>query len=168
MTGVMTAWITGALIVTYTQGFGKQPPQFPPPYVFLDLSVFMAITAGVAKMNPTVGGLMAWGSLLALMLRTYTSGGQQTSVMTDLAKFIISLSRGGQGGTPGGTQPSTPTPGLPQGLAVSPQSASTNPNAPGGVLGPWTISVPPSTGALGTPSQRTVTPPGVPNPGGGP
>lgn len=121
------AWILGAAVITWTQGFSLNPPQFPAPYKFLDLSIVMLIAAALQRLNPMVGGVFAWGMLLALMIRGYaTPSGQQRSFFQDVADLMDALTKAQQGT---------------------------------GVTG---------AGGTGTPSGRTATPPGVPNPGGGP
>ena len=97
MTGVFSAWLVGAGLVSWRS---LQNGQWPPPYVFLDLSVFMGIWALVARANGTVAGLAAWGSLLGLALASYNQNGRD-NVFNDLAGLSnVLFARGQQQPTP--------------------------------------------------------------------
>lgn len=93
MSGVMAAWVVGAALLTWTQGLNPNRqggPQFPPPFIYLDLTMFIAVCALISRANGTVGGLLAWGFLLALMLRNQVSG-QPTSVFQDINNAVQAL-----------------------------------------------------------------------------
>ena len=87
MTGVFSAWLVGAGLVSWRS---LRNGQWPPPYVYLDLSVFMGIWALVARANGTVAGLAAWGSLLGLALASYNQNGKD-NVFTDLSGLSNAL-----------------------------------------------------------------------------
>lgn len=93
MTGVFAAWLVGAGLLTWTQGLQKA--QWPPPYVYMDLTVFMALAGLVAQANGTVGGLVAWGSLLGVALADNAFGDVE-----NLAQKLFK--------SPGGVQPAPP------------------------------------------------------------
>lgn len=80
MFGVLSAWAVGAGLVSWrslAQG------QWPAPFQYLDLTVFMGLWALVARANGTVAGLAAWGSLLGLALGSYAQDPSR-NVFTDL------------------------------------------------------------------------------------
>lgn len=132
MTGVMAAWILGAIMLTWTQGLGRQGgPTWPPPFVYIDLTIFMGICALIARANNTVGALLAWGFLLALLIRGEQAG--QQSIVGQLADMVTQL--GGQGSAP----------------------ATWAGQAPGGGATPGTGIT--GAGGIGTPSQRSASSP---------
>ena len=93
MRGVFAAWLVGAGLLTWTQGLQKA--QWPPPYVYMDLTVFMGLAGLLAQANGTVGGLVAWGSLLGVALADNVFGDVE-----NLAQKLFKA--------PGGVQPSPP------------------------------------------------------------
>lgn len=89
MFGVLSAWSVGAVLVSWrslAQG------QWPAPFQYLDLTVFMAIWAAVARANGTVAGLAAWGSLLGLAFASYAQHPDR-NVFTDLNALSNALFR---------------------------------------------------------------------------
>lgn len=99
MFGVLSAWTVGAVLVSWRS---LAQSQWPAPYQYLDLTVFMAIWAAVARANGTVAGLAAWGSLLGLALGSYAQNPNR-NVFTDLNALSNALfgRQPGSMGTPG-------------------------------------------------------------------
>lgn len=97
MTGVTLAWAIGVAFTAYNQGLSKG--QFPPPYAFIDLTIVMIVCGLIAKANGRIGGLLAFGLLLPIVL----IGLQQASKGTGP---ISALALGGGSVTPAPANPS--------------------------------------------------------------